>query len=123
MRKNMAYVAGQTNSADFPLVNSVMGYKGGPTGTGFLRDGFVAKYNTLTGDLELHGVTKSITFPADVQVAEDAVTVKAEFAINRKDFNINFPGKPNDLIRDNVVLKLDIKATPGEPRPEDQLAN
>jgi polyisoprenoid-binding protein YceI len=78
---------------------------------------------SVTGNLELHGVTKSITFPADVQVADDAVTVKAEFAINRKDFNINYAGKANDLIRDNVVLKLDIKATAGDPRPEDQLAN
>jgi polyisoprenoid-binding protein YceI len=76
---------------------------------------------TVTGNLDLHGVTKSISFPADIQVADDAVTVKAEFAINRKEFNINYPGRPNDLIRDNVVLKLDIKATPGEPRPEDQL--
>jgi len=69
---------------------------------------------TVTGNLDLHGVTKSITFPADIQVAGDAVAVKAEFAINRKDFNINYPGKTDDLIRDNVILKLDIKATPGE---------
>jgi len=79
--------------------------------------------NIVTGNLDLHGVTKSITFPADVQIADDAVTVRAQFAINRKDFNINYPGKPNDLIRDNVVLKLDVKATPGEARPEDQLPN
>jgi polyisoprenoid-binding protein YceI len=78
---------------------------------------------TVTGNLDLHGVTKSISFPAAIQITDDAVTVKAEFAINRKDFNINYPGKPNDLIRDNVVLKLDLKATPGEPRPEDQLVN
>lgn len=77
----------------------------------------------VTGNLNLHGVTKSISFPADIQITDDAVTVKAEFAINRKDFNINYPGKPNDLIRDNVVLKLDLKATPGAARPEDQLGN
>ena len=69
---------------------------------------------SVTGNLDLHGVTKSITFPADIQVTDDAATVKAEFAINRKDFNINYPGKTDDLIRDNVILKLDIKATPGE---------
>jgi polyisoprenoid-binding protein YceI len=79
--------------------------------------------NTVTGNLDLHGVTKSISFPAEIQVADDAVSVKAEFAINRREFNINYAGKANDLIRDNVVLKLDIKATPGEARPEDQLGN
>ena len=52
----------------------------------------------------------------------DALTVKADFAINRKDFNVNYPGKPDDLIRDNVVIKLDLQATPGAPRPQDQLA-
>ncbi len=76
---------------------------------------------TVTGNLDLHGVTRSISFPAKVQVADDAVTVAAEFAINRKDFNINYPGKPDDLIRDNVVIKLDIRATPGPARPEDLL--
>ena len=77
----------------------------------------------ITGNLNLHGVTKSVSFPANIQVAADAVTVKAEFAINRKDFNINFRGMPNDLIRDNVVIKLDLKATPGAPKTEDQLTN
>ena len=77
----------------------------------------------VTGNLDLHGVKKSVSFPANIRVANDAVTVKAEFAINRRDFNINYPGMPNDLIRDNVVLKLDIKATPGPARPEDQLTN
>jgi polyisoprenoid-binding protein YceI len=76
----------------------------------------------VTGNLDLHGVTKSISFPATIQVTDDAVTVKAEFAINRRDFNINYPGMPNDLIRDNVVIKLDIKGTPGAARPQDQLA-
>jgi len=75
----------------------------------------------VTGDFNLHGVIKTISFPADIKIADDAVTVKAAFAINRRQFNINYPGKPNDLIRDNVVIKLDLKATPGPARPEDQL--
>lgn len=77
----------------------------------------------VTGNLELHGVTKSISFPADIQISEDDVTVKADFAINRRDFGINYRGMANDLVRDNVVIKLDIKATPGAASPEDQLVN
>ena len=77
----------------------------------------------VTGNLELHGVTKSISFPADIKVGDDGVAVKADFAINRRDFNINYPGMPNDLIRDNVVIKLDVQATPGPAKPEDQLMN
>jgi hypothetical protein len=56
-------------------------------------------------------------------VTDEAVTVDADFAINRRDFNINYPGKPNDLIRDDVVLKFAIKATPGAALPEDQIGN
>jgi len=77
----------------------------------------------VTGNLDLHGVTKSISFPADIKIADDGMTVKADFAINRRDFNINYPGMPNDLIRDNVIIKLDLQATPGPARPEDQLVN
>ena len=76
----------------------------------------------VTGNLDLHGVKKSISFPAEIHTSSEALSVKAEFAINRRDFNVNYPGMPNDLIRDNVVLKLDIKATPGPARPEDQIA-
>jgi len=71
----------------------------------------------VTGNLALHGVTNSISFPAKIEVAEASLTVKAEFAINRKDFAINYPGKADDLIRDNVVIKLDLSAAPGEARP------
>lgn len=66
--------------------------------------------HTVTGTLDLHGTKKTITFPATVTVAADAVTAKSEFAINRKDFGINYAGKADDLIRDDVVIKLDIKA-------------
>jgi polyisoprenoid-binding protein YceI len=68
-----------------------------------------ATYN-VTGNLDLHGVKKSITFPATIQVAPDSVAVNAEFAINRKDFGIVYAGKADDLIRDGVVIKLTIKA-------------
>jgi polyisoprenoid-binding protein YceI len=78
--------------------------------------------HVVVGNLDLHGVTKSISFPAKIEIKDEAVMLHAEFAINRKDFNINYPGKSDDLIRDDVVLKLAMKATPGEAKPEDQIA-
>lgn len=66
-------------------------------------------YN-VTGDLELHGITKSITFPAKIDVTDADVTVKSGFKINRKDFGIVYAGKADDLIRDDVVIGLDVKA-------------
>ncbi|MFN7147218.1 MAG: YceI family protein [Myxococcota bacterium] len=67
----------------------------------------------VTGDLTLRGVTKRVTFPAKLAVTPTEVTGKAEFAINRKDFKIEYPGKPDDLIQDNVVLTIELAAPRG----------
>jgi len=66
--------------------------------------------HTVTGNFQLHGVTKSISFPAAIKINSDAVDVDAEFAINRKDFGIVYPGMPDDLIKDDVLLKLHVRA-------------
>lgn len=63
----------------------------------------------VTGDLEMRGVKKSVTFPATITVDGGKVNVKSEFAINRKDFGIVYAGKADDLIRDDVVMRLDLK--------------
>ena len=67
--------------------------------------------HTITGNLTLHGVTKAVTFPATIAVAPDAITVDSTFSINRKDFGINYAGAADNLIRDDVVLMLKIRAT------------
>ncbi|MFZ9888697.1 MAG: YceI family protein, partial [Myxococcota bacterium] len=68
---------------------------------------------TVTGDLTLHGVTKTISFPATITSTADAATARAEFGLNRKDFGIVYPVMPDDLIADEVLLRFDIKAAPG----------
>jgi polyisoprenoid-binding protein YceI len=73
-----------------------------PTGDGY----------EVTGNLELHGVNKSVTFPATIAVEEGRITAQAEFFIKRYDFGIVYPGKPDDLIRDEVVIKFDLVAVP-----------
>jgi len=64
--------------------------------------------HTITGDLTLHGVTKRISFPATIESSDSQVSANAEFSINRKDFEINYPGMQDDLIRDLVVIKLSL---------------
>lgn len=64
----------------------------------------------VTGDLEMRGVKKSVSFPATIVVSDNEVAVKTEFAINRKEFGILYAGKADDLIRDDVVIKLDLKS-------------
>ena len=65
---------------------------------------------TVTGDFNLHGQTKAITFPAKITINDADVSVESEFSINRKDFGIVSAGKTDDLIRDDVVIKLNLKA-------------
>ena len=69
--------------------------------------------HTVTGNLTMHGVTKSVTFPATINVTPDAATVDSTFTINRKDFGLNYPGAANNAIRDNVVMTLKIRASKG----------
>lgn len=64
---------------------------------------------TVTGDLELRSQKKSVTFPATITVTPAEVNVNTEFSINRKDFGMAYTGKADDLIRDDVVIKLDLK--------------
>ena len=65
---------------------------------------------TVTGDFDLHGQKKSITFPAKITVSDADVAVNAEFSINRKDFGIVYAGKTDDLIRDDVVIRFNLKS-------------
>ena len=66
----------------------------------------------ITGNLDLHGVQKSISFPATIDIMDDAIRAQAEFVIQRFDFEILYEGKADDLIRDEVVIKLDLIAKP-----------
>lgn len=66
----------------------------------------------VTGNLDLHGQKKSISFPAKIEIQDKHVKVDAEFGINRKDFGIVYPGAPDDLIKDDVLIELKLHAAP-----------
>jgi len=65
----------------------------------------------VTGNLTLHGVTKSIRFPATIEVHDGHVSARAEFSINRFDFDIVYPGKTDDLIREEVLIRFELSAS------------
>jgi polyisoprenoid-binding protein YceI len=65
--------------------------------------------HTITGKFTIRGVTKDIAFPATFTVEGEGVQAKSEFTIKRKDFGIVYEGKADDLIKDEVLLKLDLK--------------
>jgi polyisoprenoid-binding protein YceI len=66
----------------------------------------------VSGNLTLLETTKNITFPATVTINGETADIHAMFDINRKDFGVVYAGMSDDLIRDEVVIKLKLKATP-----------
>ncbi|MES2997646.1 MAG: YceI family protein [Verrucomicrobiota bacterium] len=66
----------------------------------------------ISGNFTFHGVTKNISFPATVLREGGNVRIRTKFDINRKDFGVNYPGKADDAIRDQVVIELDLLAKP-----------
>lgn len=69
--------------------------------------------HTVAGRLQIRGITKDVVFPATLSMSDGQVSGKAEFSINRKDFQIVFKGMPDDLIRDDVVLKIALQGPAG----------
>lgn len=69
--------------------------------------------STVTGDLTIRGETQSVSFPAKVSVSEKSVELDAELTIDRQQYGVAYPGKPDDLIADEVKLTLDLTFTGG----------
>jgi len=64
----------------------------------------------VAGNLELHGVTRWMRFPATIEVDSTSITVASEFSMNRHDFGVDHPGTADDPIRDLVLIQLSVHA-------------
>ena len=125
--KNNAKLLGHLKSPDFFAVEAnpeatftitgVALFSGSAKDSADPRQESISKYkvanptHTVSGNLTIKGVTKNITFPAQLTVSGNSVDAIAKFNINRKDWDIVYPGKPDDLIRDEVHLGISLKAT------------
>ena len=67
--------------------------------------------HTVSGNLTIKGISKNITFPAKITITGSTVDAVAKFNIDRSQWNIVYPGKPDDLIRNDIHLGLSIKAS------------
>ncbi len=72
----------------------------------------------ITGDLTMHGVTKSITFPAKITVTGGKATATASIPVDRTDFGVKYGSKKFfDSIGDKAiddVFTLDITLVAGK---------
>lgn len=69
----------------------------------------------IGGVLTMHGQSNRVTFPARVEVAEGAATAEADFIIDRQRWGLTYPGQPDDLIQDEVRVKLYVVASAAAP--------
>lgn len=76
--------------------------------------------HTITGNLTLNGITKSLSFPSKVEINGDNLSTAATFKFNRTLWNVMENSKNNKLfdlkkmanaaVEDDIELSLDIKA-------------
>ncbi len=64
----------------------------------------------VSGNLTIKEITKNIEFPAKITLNDNSVEARAKFNIDRKQWNITYPGQPDDLIRDEIHLGIFLKA-------------
>lgn len=69
----------------------------------------------VSGNLKIKDVTKNIEFPAKVTVNNNGVEAVAKFNIDRKLWNVVYPGMPDDLIQDMIWFGISLKASAPEP--------
>jgi polyisoprenoid-binding protein YceI len=64
----------------------------------------------ITGNLEIKGITKSITFPAKItfDANKKPVSATANFNIDRTQWNVIYKGMANDIISNDINLDLNL---------------
>jgi polyisoprenoid-binding protein YceI len=69
----------------------------------------------ITGDLSMHGVSKSISFPAQIHVGEGEIHASGRFELKQHDFGMTYTGKPDDAVVNGVAVQIEVVARPANP--------
>lgn len=76
-----------------------------------VKDGAEAGTAVVSANLTIRGITKNITFNANIAEATDAsFKANADFNIEREDWNVSYAGKPDDLISKQINFKIKLEA-------------
>lgn len=74
--------------------------------------------HTVSGNLTLKGMTKNVSFPAQITVTGNSLDAIAKFNVDRSQWNITYPGKPDDLIRNDIHIGLSVRASNASSTPQ-----
>lgn len=62
----------------------------------------------VTGDLTIHGVTKSVTYKGSIVVKGAAITANAKFTIVPQDYGIKIPSLVENKIAKEITVTVDV---------------
>jgi polyisoprenoid-binding protein YceI len=69
----------------------------------------------VKGQLTIHGVTKDVTFKAQITPGKGKIIANAEIKVTPEDFAIDIPSVVRDKIAKEVTIKIDAVYTPYQP--------
>jgi polyisoprenoid-binding protein YceI len=67
---------------------------------------------TVTGDLTIHGVTKNISEPGEVEIISNGVNARSKFIIVPEDYNIEIPSVVRENIAKEIAVTVEVKMLP-----------
>jgi polyisoprenoid-binding protein YceI len=73
----------------------------------------VADSVSVTGNLTLKGVTKSIVFPANIAKSDSSINATAKFYINREDWGMHYRTEDSfgdEMIRPEILIEFNVLA-------------
>jgi hypothetical protein len=66
---------------------------------------------TVTGDLTIHGVTKNISEPGEIEITGSGINAKSKFVVIPEDYNIEIPSVVREKIAKEITVTVDVKMT------------
>lgn len=99
------------------VITAVNPFSGAVKDTTDPRQEGISKYkvadptHSVSGNLTIKGIAKNIEFPARITINANTVDAMAKFNLDRTQWNLVYPGKPDDLIRNEIHLGILLKAT------------
>jgi len=66
---------------------------------------------TVTGELTVHGVTKTVTVPGTITIKAGAATANTKFQIKLADYKVDVPTVVGDKVSKDAVITIDAALT------------
>lgn len=60
----------------------------------------------VSGELTIHGITKTISVQGSVEVSKEGITARTKFMLNPEDYGIKIPG----VVRENIAESMAVTA-------------